>query len=299
MVSTVKHGRVARRVALVAAVVAVVALMVLASGVLGTASQATEVRLGAPISQSFYATMEQASEAPYGLSGSPLMSSFAAVDSQSLYSGGKPIVVSVTGEFCSHCALERWPLILALMRFGNFTGLEYMTSSPNEGNYSTFALAGSTYRSDYLRLESYEVYDRAGIPLQRLPANYSEAIQQYGGSAIPFLDLAGKYVLSGAILPDASILGTKTWTQVILSIQDGDNLGQQIKEATNAITSAICMVTGGKPGSVCDQLSIISATDSMGPLSTASGAAQASQATVAQHRAVPGDAAGWPQDPYL
>ena len=277
MVSRARSRGATKKMSLVAAVVAVITVMVLGSGVLGSSSQATnKIHLGSPIAQSLYSMMKESSGAPYGPSGSPLMSTFSAVDGQPLYSDGNPVVLSVTGEFCSHCALQRWPLKLALMRFGDFTGLEYMASSPNEGNYSTFSLAASTYRSDYLRFESYEVYDRAGIPLQRLPANYSEANQQDGGSVIPFLDLAGKYVLSGSLLPDASILGTKTWTQVVLSIEGGDSLGLQIKEAANAITSAICMVTDGRPWSVCDQPSIVSGTGSIGQPSTAPAALQVS-----------------------
>lgn len=34
---------------------------------------------------------------------------------------GKPAVVYITAEFCPYCAIERWGLVIALMRFGNFT----------------------------------------------------------------------------------------------------------------------------------------------------------------------------------
>ena len=90
---------------------------------------------------------------------------------------------------------------MALMRFGNFTNLEYMTSSAAEGDYSTFAFAASSYQSNYVVFQPYEVYNRADNPLMTLPANYSSADQQYGKSSIPFLDFAGKYVVSGLSYP--------------------------------------------------------------------------------------------------
>src|SRR5205814_1816051 len=42
---------------------------------------------------------------------------------------GKPQVLYVGGEFCPFCAAERWPLIIALSRFGTFTGLDATASS--------------------------------------------------------------------------------------------------------------------------------------------------------------------------
>jgi hypothetical protein len=139
------------------------------------------------------------------------------------------------------------------VRFGNFTNLEYMTSSAAEGDYATFAFAESSYQSNYLVFHPYEVYDRSGTPFQTLPANYSSADQQYGSSGIPFLDFAGKYVISGGIPSEPSLLGAKNWTQIVSSINSGDSLGTQIKQATNVITAVICKTTGEKPASVCNQ----------------------------------------------
>ncbi len=219
--------------------------------------------IGKEVSQRIYSSMGQASLSSYGASGSAYITAVKNVDGQTLSTDGKPILVSATGEHCSPCALQRWPLVLALMRFGNFTNLEYMTSSAAEGDYATFAFAESSYQSSYLVFQPYEVYDRSGAAFQTLPANYSSADQQYGSSSIPFLDFAGKYVISGGILPDPSLLGTKNWTQIISSITTGDTLGTQMKQATNAITAVICKTTGEKPASVCSQSGITELTASL------------------------------------
>jgi len=219
--------------------------------------------IGKEVSQRIYSSMLQASLSSYGVSGSAYLTAVQNVGGQSWSTNGKPILVSATGEHCSPCALQRWPLILALMRFGNFTNLEYMTSSAVEGDYVTFAFVESSYQSKYLVFQPYEVYDRSGTPFQTLPTNYSSADQQYGRSSIPFLDFAGKYVTSGGILPDPSLLGTKNWTQVISSITTGDSLGTQIKQATNVITAVICKTTGEQPASVCSQSGITGLTTAL------------------------------------
>ncbi|MGH3290263.1 MAG: DUF929 family protein, partial [Trebonia sp.] len=46
-----------------------------------------------------------------------------AVSGPPLTRGGKPEVLYVGAEYCPYCAMENWPLIVALSRFGQFTGL--------------------------------------------------------------------------------------------------------------------------------------------------------------------------------
>ena len=246
------------------AVVVVIAAVAGAGIYLAMSTQGgNDAYIGKKVSQRIYSSMRQASLSSYGVSGSSYLTAVQNVGGQYWSTNGKSILVSATGEHCSPCALQRWPLVLALMRFGNFTNLEYMTSSTAEGDYATFAFAVSSYQSDYLVFQPYEVFDRSGTPFQALPANYSLVDQQHGSSSIPFLDFAGQYVISGGILPDLSILGAKNWTQIISSINTGDTLGTQIKLATNVITAVICKTTGEKPASVCNQGSIPELTTSL------------------------------------
>ena len=248
----------------IVAIVAVVAVAIVVGFYLAMKTQsANDAHIGKPVSQKVYSLLYQASEAPYGASGSTYMTAVKSITGPLFSSNGKPILVSATGEHCSPCALMRWSLIMALMRFGNFTNLEYMTSSAAEGDYATFAFAASSYQSSYVVYQPYEVFDRAGNPLETLPANYSSADQQYGKSSIPFLDFADKYVIAGGILSNPGLLGTKNWTQIISSIQAGDTLGSQIKQAANVITAVICKTTGNSPASVCDNPSITALTDTL------------------------------------
>ena len=261
--ATVKKRQTVRRIEIVA-IVALVAVAIVVGFYLALSNQSgNDAYIGKPVSLKVYSMLHQASRAPYGTPGSAYLAAVKNVTGQPFSTNGEPILVSATGEFCSPCGLLRWSLVLALMRFGNFTNLEYMTASVAEGDYATFAFAASSYHSSYVIYQPYEVYDRAQSPLETLPANYSSADQQYGRSTIPFLDFADKYVVSGGILSDPGLLGTKNWTQIISSIQAGDTLGSQIKQAANVITAVICKTTDNKPASVCGQDSITALTGSL------------------------------------
>ena len=63
---------------------------------------------------------------------------------------GKPLVLYIGAEYCPYCAAERWPLIVALGRFGTFSGLRTTTSSSSDAfpDTPTFTFHGATYTSD-------------------------------------------------------------------------------------------------------------------------------------------------------
>ena len=263
MRARVKRRQTVRRLEIIAIVAVVVVAIVVGVYLAMNMRSTNDTYIGKPVSQKVYSLLyQQASQASYGASDSTYLKDVQNVTGPLFSTNGKPILVSATGEFCSPCALQRWPLVMALMRFGNFTNLEYMTSSVAEGDYATFAFAESSYNSSYLVFQPYEVYNRAGVAFQTLPANYSSADQQFEKSSIPFLDFADKYV-SGPILSNPGLLGTKNWTQIISSIQAGDTLGSQIKQAANVITALICSTTDNRPASVCDNPSITSLTDAL------------------------------------
>ena len=80
-----------------------------------------------------------------------------------LQSAGKPEVLYVGAEYCPFCAAERWPLIVALSRFGRFTGLKNMQSAPLSvfPGTQTFSFVGAGYASRYLAFSGVELYSDA------------------------------------------------------------------------------------------------------------------------------------------
>ena len=125
--------------------------------------------------------------------------------------GGKPAIVFVSEESCPFCAAERWSLAVALSHFGTWSHLGTTTSSATDVYPNTATLWFRTaryYQSTELTLRTTELADNAGHPLQaqtpldtRLIAAfdvppYVNSADQSG--AVPFLDIANRYILAGA-----------------------------------------------------------------------------------------------------
>lgn len=243
-------------------IVAVVAVSLVFGFYLALFSQSGRDALdGQPVSQKISSSLYQASQTSYGASGIAYLKDVHNNTGTPFVASGKPVLVFVGADYCLYCAVQRWALIMALDRFGNFSNLSYMTSSIADGDYSTFTFTRSHYQSDYLSFQSYELDDRSGATIATLPANYTAAFQQYG-SAFPFINFANRYIISGAIL-DPGILGSKNWTEINTSIQIADNTGGLIKQAANLFTAVICKTTGDKPTAVCSQSSISTVSSSL------------------------------------
>src|SRR6185437_9537503 len=79
-----------------------------------------------------------------------------------LTANGKPEVVYVGADWCPYCAATRWSTVVALSRFGSFSGLTLMRSSNNDTlpNTSTFSFQHATYTSGYISFNATETADR-------------------------------------------------------------------------------------------------------------------------------------------
>ena len=89
----------------------------------------------------------------------------APVSGSPLTSGGKPEVLYLGAGFCPYCAAVRWPLIVALSRFGTFSGLRTTRSAIANGAGQhepypatpTWTFHGSRYTSQYLTFTPVEL----------------------------------------------------------------------------------------------------------------------------------------------
>ncbi len=184
---------------------------------------------------------------PSRISGSPLTAD------------GKPRVLYVGAEYCPYCAAERWAMVVALSRFGTFTGLGQTASSPSDVYPSTPTLSfhGASYSSKYLsftgkEIQSNQVVNGRYAPLDKLdPADRSLMTTYDGGGGIPFIDIGGRYVISGASY-DPQTLHGMTHKQVADALSDPTSpVAKAIDGTANVITAAICDSTGHQPSNVC------------------------------------------------
>jgi hypothetical protein len=167
--------------------------------------------------------------------------------------GGKPEVLYLGAEYCPYCAAQRWPLVLALSRFGTFTGLDLTESSATDvyPSTNTFTFLHATYTSAYLAFTSVELYDRDQQPLQAPTDAEQQLLNGPGQGGIPFIDLGGTVMLrSSGYTPQ--ILAGMTWPQIAAALTNtASPAAQAIVGAANRITGQLCDLTHDQPAAVC------------------------------------------------
>jgi hypothetical protein len=196
---------------------------------------------------------------PTKISGAPLESS-----------DGKPRIVYVGSNYCPFCATERWAMVNALSRFGEFENLKITSSAartpsgepesyPNTG---TFSFSGSTFTSPYITFEpteqySNEVEGQGYKPLDPTSPEVEAMFTKYNsGGGIPFINFANQYMISGASYA-ARLLEGKTRNEIAGELTNASSdVTQGVVGTANAITATICKVTANKPADVCDNPTI-------------------------------------------
>jgi hypothetical protein len=182
-------------------------------------------------------------------------------------STGKPEVFYYGAEFCPYCAAERWPLIIALSRFGTFSGLQTTTSSSTDvyPNTPTFTFRSATYTSQYIDFRAVETTDRDQKPLQSPSVSEQQLVNRYDTSgSIPFVDFANRYAFNGAMYtPD--VIGGMSWQAVADSLKQPDSTqAKAIIGSANLITAAVCKMTSAQPAAVCGSATIQSLESKLG-----------------------------------
>jgi Domain of unknown function (DUF929) len=186
---------------------------------------------------------------------------------------GKPRIVYLGAEYCPFCATERWAMVNALSRFGTFSGLKITTSAavtqsgaPETGPKTpTFSFYGAKYKSDYIQFESVEQEDNSYKPLETPTAEQQGLLTKYDSppyvdqqstGAIPFIDFANQYLISGATY-DYNVLQGKTHAQVASDMRDTSTaISKGALGSANVITATICATSGDKPANICSDPTI-------------------------------------------
>jgi hypothetical protein len=233
--------------------VAVIATVIIAGDYVLSLGGGTTVGETSPVPSSVLVQLSQVANSRFA---APSTDGIQPYSGTPLDDGGKAVVLFISGDYCPYCAAERWALVMALMRFGNFSSLSYTYSGSNIEfpNSPSFSFANYSYSSQYLSLQAYEFEDRNGNPLVGVPANYTTIWQGPPSmGTVPFLDIGNVYALRGTQF-SPSLLAGMTQQQVVQSILSGDSLGKAVMAAADGITSALCNATHGSQGSVCSQI---------------------------------------------
>ncbi|HET9898425.1 MAG TPA: DUF929 family protein [Streptosporangiaceae bacterium] len=205
-----------------------------------------------------------------GPTGSAAVAPLKTIKSAALTSAGKPEMLYVGAEYCPYCAAERWAMAVALSRFGTLSNLHFIhsTSADVYSNTATLTFYKSGYASKYLTFVPVETTTVDKKPLQNPTAQQAALLNKYGQGSFPFIDIDGKYIVSGTqFLPsvlgsvatqDATHVGL-SWAQIGKDLQNPDSpVAQAIIGSANHITAAICKVTNNQPSNVCSSKSVTS-----------------------------------------
>jgi len=248
-----------RRILYATLVAAAVGIIIVAYLIAGSFNDPYVSYIGQPVSPSLYkelAGFNNTALAGVGAGSGKGPSTISG--GSSLSSNGKPEVLYVGGEYCPFCGVTRWSMVIALSKFGNFAGLEYMLSSGTDvnANTPTFTFANATYTSPYISLVTVEHWDRSDNIYQPLTSDEQSILSQYDSpGSIPFIDFANQYSIVGAVGGLGAIdLSGMNWTQVATQLRaSGSSTAQAIVGEANYFISAICAIDGRQPASICSQ----------------------------------------------
>jgi hypothetical protein len=216
---------------------------------------------------------------PQALKGQPALTATNA-------SGKKvPEIVYVGAEYCPFCAAQRWSTIIALSRFGKWTGLGNMSSSSTDyaPNTPTFTFVNAKYASSYLVFKGAEEYTNIPDPatnfyttLQKPTAQETALIKKYDTpkyvkgmttsqiGSIPFITFGNKFLVSGASYSPTALTGL-TRSNIAAGLSNATSpVTQAIIASANEQTAAICTLTNQQPGSVCTSAGVKAADKAMG-----------------------------------
>ncbi len=187
---------------------------------------------------------------------------FSPGSGATLTGGGKPQMLYIGAEFCPYCAGMRWPMAIALSRFGQLSPLRGIHSSPTDTdpNTATLTFYKSGYTSNYLSFAPVENMTVSRAPLQNPTKAQNALWAKYepdpNTRGYPFIDFGNKLVMKGPIY-DAAILQGKSWSQIAAALKDpASPIAQSIDGAANYITGAICKMTNNQPASVCTSAAV-------------------------------------------
>ena len=187
-----------------------------------------------------------------------------------LMKDGKPEILYIGAEYCPFCAAERWALVMALSKFGTFTGLKGTSSSSIDTNPSTptFSFYGSTYKSPYISFDSVELQTNTysaslgNYPTLQTPTAAQNALltkwdvapYTTESGSIPFVYLGGKYLVTGAQYVASPISG-KSFDSAVPYMTSGTNAtSRQAEAVAGYLVGEILALTHDQPASIASQV---------------------------------------------
>lgn len=171
----------------------------------------------------------------------------------------KTLVYFMGAGFCPYCAAERWAIIEALRRFGEWKNLIDDKSAGHDEKYlnlATLSFARASYESQYVEFVGRETADRNSESLQELGDSDYSILDTYNpDQIIPFTLIDGQYMQVGSGYSPQLLEGL-THEQVRQHIAAADSpVGKAIRTEIDNITALVC-ASLGKQSPACENAAI-------------------------------------------
>jgi thiol-disulfide isomerase/thioredoxin len=183
---------------------------------------------------------------------------FVEVSKETMRRNGKLFVFFMGAEYCPYCAAERWSVVRALSKYGQWSGLKQTMSAAREEtflNLPTYDLTEATYTSPHVEFVSREIKDREFKPLQKLLKTEEKLVRIYDpDKSIPFLLIGGRFMqIEAGFTPKIFIGHTFRQTETELKKIESD-IRKTIDDEANIISALMCV--SGLPPELCKETGV-------------------------------------------
>ncbi len=191
-----------------------------------------------------------------------------------LSSTGKkvPNVLYIGAEYCPFCAAQRWATIVALSRFGTWSGLQNTASSSIDSypNTPSFTFLTAKFSSPYLSFQGIEQYGnkpdpatQGYYPLMKTPKAANHDFLKYDTPAFvpgmsvqneysyPFMSLANQTLISGSQFTPGLLANLRRDSIAAQLSTPSSPVTQAIIASANYLTASLCKLTKQQPAAVC------------------------------------------------
>jgi thiol-disulfide isomerase/thioredoxin len=187
-----------------------------------------------------------------------VLGKFVEVSKEPAKLEGKLQVFFMGAEYCPYCAAERWAVVRALQKFGQWNGLKQTMSAARAEpflNLPTYDFTEVTYTSSQVEFVARELKNREFKPLQKLTKTEEKLVRKYNaGMEIPFLLVGGRFMQIGAGFSPKIFIG-HTFRQTETELKKVESeIRKTIDAEGNIIAALLC--ASGLPPELCKETGV-------------------------------------------
>ena len=187
-----------------------------------------------------------------------IIGKFVEVSDEPVKHDGKLSVFFMGAEHDPFCAAERWAVVRALQKFGQWEGLKQTMSAARDEpflNLPTYDFTEATYTSSHIEFMARELRDREFKPLQKLLKTEERLVRKFNPEKeIPFLLVGGRFMQIGAGFTPKIFIG-HTFRQTETELKKAESEIRKTIDAEGNIVAAL-LCASGLPPELCKETGV-------------------------------------------